>query len=1270
MASRKNTIKTNIEANSEGFIKAMDEVQRSVKTTRQEFKNINSIMDGTKDSTEQLIEHKKLLQTELTKTKKNLDILKEGLESSIKLNGEDSEATKIAREEVMKASTHYNNLKKELDLVNERLEQQTGILPKITNALDSVQNSTEKFSQKVKWLSVGAGSLLALGAKQAIDYEDAYVGVAKTVDGTDAELEQIRKDIISLSEKIPLATTEIFNLAETAGQLGIKAKDISKFTEIMSKLASATNLTAEEAGSKLATFVNIMNLDSDSYEKLGSVIVRLGNNSKATEKDIVNMSERIVGAAATLKMPAQSVLGLATALSSVGLEAEMGGTAISRILNDFNRAVNNVDTKYGTLSQYAKIAGMSTKQFAKTVKNDAGTALKEFIGGLGDTNRTGSSTIKLLEKLGVNEVRLTDTMLRMSNASGLLDEYLDMANEEWKTNTALTKEASTKFADTQSQVEIFKNKINNLASSLGQNLLPGINDILGKLSDLVNWFGQLDDKTKSQIVRVTEFTALLYPVSKGISSIAGNTKNLVTVTGKVLQPFKNMASYIKNADISLEDLDDTIVDNTKTLSKTDNAISENIKSVNNLKKGVSSLDSTEKEIGNTINSTTKSLGKNKTTIQDNISVNKKLDTSVKNSNSSLKKFITNLDNGIDTWHKNASGVDKLKVGLTGLVGGTASLISFSNGIKSIHDEGAKFTNVSGSIASGIGTIVSSAMTGASFAGSFGAIAGAIGSGLVLLVNGISSWNSANKDLVKELDNTNFENYKAKIDEITDSYKNNLTSVKQNQDYQLSYLGTLQSLSTELSDLIDTNGKVKEGEEQRANVITTLLNDGLGTQLTLEDGVIKNGKEIISNKEKFVALIDKSIEATKKEILFQNYQSSYKDAIELQTKAKEEYNNELYLEQQNISKNIEKYKKGEINYQELEAIIKQSNSNMQESQNKYNDVINITSNVIDGLKEVTTNYSKKSASDLATAIEKISSVSHQSLEEITKSYANASQEAQNLVLEAKATYDKTNNTYKEPIKLTFDYQDVNTLNSDVLSVYNGLKNACSASIKMSFKADFSGARSEANRFICDYNKSLSNNSANYLPVLKQIPKNALGTVVRKPTLNITGEDGAEAIVPLEKHTEWIDLVSNGISNNLSKFFNYPIKSFNKILSYTQKIANGFLNKITNSNDNNIEVSSNVKASDNPKNNQYASNLDRIRNIKYNQSINDLNYDYLSSLIPKSYTSNLETITNLLEKILSKPADFYIDSKKIAEATANANNTVNGNLMESSERGWIM
>lgn len=542
MASRRNTIKTNIEANSEGFIQAMDEVKRSLASTRIEFKNINEIMKTSGNTVSDLTDHKKLLQRELDLTKNRLDVLNKGLEESIRINGEDSEATRIAREEVQKAQTHYLSLKNALKEVNEKLDEQTFSLKNVSDTFGKVSDVAGKFATKVRWLSAGSASLLGLSAKTAIDFEDAFVGVQKTVEGTDAELEKIRKDIMLLSNKIPIATTELFELAEEAGQLGIATKDITNFTETMAKLGSATNLSATEAGESIATFVNVMGTLPENYERIGSVIVKLGNNSKATESDIMAMAQRMSGAAATLGMTESSVFGLATALSSVGLEAEMGGTAISRVMNDFNRAASGVETKYGTLAQYAEICGMSTKQFADTVKNDAGEALKQFVIGLGDSNRTGKGTIQLLSDLGVNEVRLTDTMLRLANASGTVDEYMKMADEEWIRNTALTTEASKKYADTASQIQIAKNKLGELADKFGQAMLPTINSFLDKAGKVIDWFGNLSDGSKKTITSLLLFTATLWPISKGVKEITGTARDITSWIYKFQQSEKAMSA--------------------------------------------------------------------------------------------------------------------------------------------------------------------------------------------------------------------------------------------------------------------------------------------------------------------------------------------------------------------------------------------------------------------------------------------------------------------------------------------------------------------------------------------------------------------------------------------------------------------------------------------------------------------------------------------------------------------------------------------------------
>lgn len=53
-------------------------------------------------------------------------------------------------------------------------------------------------------------------------------------------------------------------------------------------------------------------------------------------------------------------------------------------------------------------------------------------------------------------------------------------------------------------------------------------------------------------------------------------------------------------------------------------------------------------------------------------------------------------------------------------------------------------------------------------------------------------------------------------------------------------------------------------------------------------------------------------------------------------------------------------------------------------------------------------------------------------------------------------------------------------------------------------------------------------------LPRIPQLARGGIIKRATTIIAGEDGAEAIVPLEKNTQWMNTLSSRIADKLSKF----------------------------------------------------------------------------------------------------------------------------------------
>src|SRR5699024_8069405 len=211
--------------------------------------------------------------------------------------------------------------------------------------------------------ALSAASAVAIGGvvAQAASFEDAFAGVRKTVDATGDQFDALAKGIRDMSKELPMPSEEIAGIAEVAGQLGIKTEDIMQFTRVMADLGVATNMSSEEAATSLARFANITGMAMDDVDRLGSTIVHLGNNLATTESEIVNMGLRLAGAGNQIGLTEDQILSFAGALSSVGISAEAGGTAFSRVMLEMNTAVINGGKE---LEKFADIAGASTGDFA------------------------------------------------------------------------------------------------------------------------------------------------------------------------------------------------------------------------------------------------------------------------------------------------------------------------------------------------------------------------------------------------------------------------------------------------------------------------------------------------------------------------------------------------------------------------------------------------------------------------------------------------------------------------------------------------------------------------------------------------------------------------------------------------------------------------------------------------------------------------------------------------------------------------------------------
>lgn len=357
-------------------------------------------------------------------------------------------------------------------------------------------DSAKRAGAAMTAMGMAGAAALGAAAKTAISFESAFTGVRKTVDATEEEFAAMKKQIRAMTREIPATHEEIAGVAEAAGQLGIQKEAIMGFTRTMIDLGVATNMTSDEAATSLARFANITQMSEKDYDRLGSTIVGLGNNLATTESEIVAMGLRLAGAGNQVGMTEAQIMSFSGALSSVGIAAEAGGTAFSKVMIDM---ASEVATNGKNLQNFAKVSGMSVAEFKKSFQEDAAGAIVSFIEGLGRMSDAGDNVFGILDEMGMSEIRVRDSLLRASGAGDLFRKSMETGTKAWEENVALTNEAAQRYKTTESQLKMLKNTARDAGITIGDVLLPHVVKVSQSIKGLLERIDKMSPKTKKMI---------------------------------------------------------------------------------------------------------------------------------------------------------------------------------------------------------------------------------------------------------------------------------------------------------------------------------------------------------------------------------------------------------------------------------------------------------------------------------------------------------------------------------------------------------------------------------------------------------------------------------------------------------------------------------------------------------------------------------------------------------------------------------------------------
>lgn len=548
-----------------GLDKSLSAMEKSFKNAGKGAKNIAGMKTVLGETANSIKAYENLLKDQTA----HYNNLKSEIGDLSKASSKNKEDLLGARNAMLQTATtlsdlrgRYADLTKEINIQSSKWTQVGDSLHSFGSKMQGIgKNMQSVGSTLTKGLTVPLLAGAGVAVKAAIDYESAFAGVKKTVDGTPQQFAQLSTSIREMAKEMPSSAVEIAHVAEAAGQLGVPIGAIKDFSKTMINLGVSTNLSSEEAASSIAKIGNIMQVSGKDLGTwsghFGSAVVDLGNHFATTERDIVEMTNRLAAGGKLAGLTTPEILGLATAMSSVGIEAEAGGTAMNQTLTGIGKAVAGVGKGASSkLKLIAQTAGMTAEEFSQAWKQKPAEALQAFIKGLQRAHDEGKNMDGILSDLGMKGIRQGNMLKSLASASDKMSEAVSRSNTAWKENNALTNEASKRYETTESQLKIFKNKLTDIGIEFGGPLLKALNSGLDAakpwlqtLSDMAKKFSEMSTEQQQSIIKWGAMAAAIGPAlkffGKGASIIGGFAKGLGTIA-KGIGTFSGTLKTISN----------------------------------------------------------------------------------------------------------------------------------------------------------------------------------------------------------------------------------------------------------------------------------------------------------------------------------------------------------------------------------------------------------------------------------------------------------------------------------------------------------------------------------------------------------------------------------------------------------------------------------------------------------------------------------------------------------------------------------------------------
>lgn len=507
-------IEIQIGGNATKLKTALDSANRSIRTTQSEVDTLKNSLklewDATKFQRAQALAQKALSETEA-----KAELLRKALAAMgdpASFSATQKEQYEALRRELSYVEVSAQRAKAQLEEVSKSAEQAK--VDQLTSQLEDADAALDTTGAKLD--SVRSKLERNWDAKQ---FDQAQELAQQAITQTEAKAELLRQKLAAMEELGTEKTSAEYQrlekqLVETEAAAEQAHKQLQSINQIR---LDHLNKGLDEAARRLSTAGNA--LTAGLTVPLAAAGVASVNFSSDMQEAINKVEVAFGGAADSVKEWSS------TTLNSIGLAQ---GTALdmAALFGDMATSMGYSQDAAAQMSMALVNLAADLASFKNIGIDQASTALKSIF-----TGETES-----LKELGV--VMTQANLEAYALAEGYTTAYtaMDQAQQvavRYQYVLANTQNAQGDFArtsdSTANQLRIFRESLKEAAATAGDELLPIITPIIGKLNELIQTFGDLDEGTQKAVVQTGLFLAALGPMLKVTGGITTAVKAGITV---------------------------------------------------------------------------------------------------------------------------------------------------------------------------------------------------------------------------------------------------------------------------------------------------------------------------------------------------------------------------------------------------------------------------------------------------------------------------------------------------------------------------------------------------------------------------------------------------------------------------------------------------------------------------------------------------------------------------------------------------------------------